>query len=349
MSAFLSKGLARISLGTLENTQNGTPNDIQYIRSLNYGELEEKYQIRKYYPQFIHNFEYSTPQIKAMICLKPIYANANRQNRKEEVAKVHEFTADGESPQKISIGQKEARESSRKSRKDMKHERAHEHRAHKKEYRELRKNNHEERKCLKEQHRKERREERETSRVLLKQHLGACEEGALKAYPTIPVYQPQTVPQSKEIGSYAGAAQNPVFKNPFDSAQSTLVAAVSDSSMPPGITRGSCDEPKHRAKKASISERLRQLVLSKRPKRKHDIGLQKRGSFDQTKSSMTQKRDVSNNLLRIAETRGRGMSEVPQTTWDALEMWSDLQIAPFGSIKCGVWGKLAVATQKARE
>lgn len=49
------------------------------------------------------------------------------------------------------------------------------------------------------------------------------------------------------------------------------------------------------------------------------------------------------------EEAARIFSFTSETTWDALDMWSDLQIAPFGSMKCGVWGKLAVATQKARE
>lgn len=62
----------------------------EYIRRLNYDELEEKYDIHKYYPQYIHNGEISTPQLRAMLKDKPIYHKVKPQNKPAEKAKVNE-------------------------------------------------------------------------------------------------------------------------------------------------------------------------------------------------------------------------------------------------------------------
>lgn len=59
----------------------------EYIRRLNYEELEEKYDIHKYYPQYIHNGEVSTPQLRAMIKDKPIYHGVKPRQRPTEQAK----------------------------------------------------------------------------------------------------------------------------------------------------------------------------------------------------------------------------------------------------------------------
>lgn len=44
---------------------------------INYDELEQKYDIHKYYPKFLHNEDIETPEIKDMIYDKPIYSKAN--------------------------------------------------------------------------------------------------------------------------------------------------------------------------------------------------------------------------------------------------------------------------------
>lgn len=80
-------------LNVYDDTEVEEINNDDLIKVLDYQELEEKFQIYKYYPKFIHNYDISTPQIKSLIVNKPIYSKANhhvkemkqlrRQQRKE--------------------------------------------------------------------------------------------------------------------------------------------------------------------------------------------------------------------------------------------------------------------------
>lgn len=76
----LSKGLNKLAL----SGGNDSPTDRDYIDHLDYEELEEKYCVHKYYPQYIHNVDASTPMIKELIGNKPIYAQANRHVKKKK-------------------------------------------------------------------------------------------------------------------------------------------------------------------------------------------------------------------------------------------------------------------------
>lgn len=77
-STIITKGMNKLSLNS-----SGGPSDGDYIRYLDYDELEEKFQVHKYYPKFIHN-ELPTPDLKEMIADKPIYAKANDHLTKEQ-------------------------------------------------------------------------------------------------------------------------------------------------------------------------------------------------------------------------------------------------------------------------
>ena len=55
--------------------------DNQFIRTIDYDELERKFSIHKCYPQFIHN-DIPTPQLKKLVEGKPIYAKANSEEDK---------------------------------------------------------------------------------------------------------------------------------------------------------------------------------------------------------------------------------------------------------------------------
>ncbi|CAR66305.1 DEHA2F08800p [Debaryomyces hansenii CBS767] len=77
-STIISKGINKLSLNSL-----GPPTDEDFIRNIDYDELEKKFHVRKYYPQFIHN-ELATPNLKEMIADKPIYAKANDHLTKEQ-------------------------------------------------------------------------------------------------------------------------------------------------------------------------------------------------------------------------------------------------------------------------
>ncbi|PIS48198.1 hypothetical protein CJI97_005631, partial [Candidozyma auris] len=52
--------------------------DEDFIRFLDYEELERKFGCHKYYPKFLNNYDYSTPEIKEMIGNKPVYSKANK-------------------------------------------------------------------------------------------------------------------------------------------------------------------------------------------------------------------------------------------------------------------------------
>lgn len=77
-STIISKGINKLSLNS-----SGAPTDEDFIRNIDYDELERKFHVRKYYPQFIHN-ELATPNLKEMIADKPIYAKANDHLTKEQ-------------------------------------------------------------------------------------------------------------------------------------------------------------------------------------------------------------------------------------------------------------------------
>lgn len=66
----------------LQPSSPGPINDEDFIRALDYEELEKRFEVRKWVPCYIHNYDYLTPQIKAMIGHKPIYAKANKGKRK---------------------------------------------------------------------------------------------------------------------------------------------------------------------------------------------------------------------------------------------------------------------------
>lgn len=82
-STIISKGINKLSLNS-----SGGPTDEDFIRNIDYDELERKFHVHKYYPQFIHN-ELSTPNLKEMIADKPIYAKANdhltREQKREQI------------------------------------------------------------------------------------------------------------------------------------------------------------------------------------------------------------------------------------------------------------------------
>lgn len=77
-STIINKGISKLSFNS-----SGGPTDEDFIRSIDYDELEKNFQVHKYYPQFIHN-DLPTPSLKEMIANKPIYAKANGHLTKEQ-------------------------------------------------------------------------------------------------------------------------------------------------------------------------------------------------------------------------------------------------------------------------
>lgn len=62
--------------------------DSQFIRTIDYEELERKFSIHKCYPQFIHN-DVPTPQLKKLVEDKPIYAKAHTEEDKKAMHQRH--------------------------------------------------------------------------------------------------------------------------------------------------------------------------------------------------------------------------------------------------------------------
>lgn len=80
----LSKGLMGLAGDSKELSPSlggSSPTPREYIRHLNYQELEDKYAIQKYIPRYIHNENYSTPVLKDMIGTKPIYSEVSKKIR----------------------------------------------------------------------------------------------------------------------------------------------------------------------------------------------------------------------------------------------------------------------------
>lgn len=279
MPALLGKSLAKLgNFGSFNGTRS--PNDEDFIRHIDYEELQEKYDVQKYYPRFHHNYDYSTPQIKAMIGDKPVYAEASKLRSQPEDP--------GDPPPRSAD-----RRSSHRSRKQLRHEYLTEKSVLRHEKRAQRAEDLEERRDLRAQHRKERREQRAEHRE--EQHLLSSiqksEMSARRSCKGHTKHQPEP-------------AEDVTFKDPFHSNQDTLVASQSqDSRYPANASIGSLKR-KPTLRKASISEKLKEMVLSKRPAER----LQRINSFDQTKSSMTSSRGAANDALKGAV--GRRNSEV---------------------------------------
>lgn len=98
------------------------PDDEDYIKTLDYEELEKRFDIHKYYPKYIHNYDYSTPQIRQMLRDKPIYAKANEHlknfqnpgSRKTFVTEIDVVTG------KIQVREKKTKEQEKREKRERK-------------------------------------------------------------------------------------------------------------------------------------------------------------------------------------------------------------------------------------
>lgn len=101
------------------------PEDEDYIKALDYDELERRFDIHKYYPKFIHNYDYLTPQIRELICDKPIYAKANEHVRgfkNAGVRKTFVTEIDVETGQ-IQVREKKSREEAKREKREKREKR----------------------------------------------------------------------------------------------------------------------------------------------------------------------------------------------------------------------------------
>lgn len=136
------------------NNVNDSPTDEDFIKCLDYDLLERKFGCFKYYPKFLNNYDYLTPEIKEMIGDKPVYSKANKhlKNFKNPGTKKTFVTEIDVETGQITVKEK-VEKKDRKARKE-------ERRARREEHREVRKEKREERKERRERDPRERKESR---------------------------------------------------------------------------------------------------------------------------------------------------------------------------------------------
>lgn len=245
----------------------------ELIRNLDYAELEEKFQIHKYYPAFIHNKDCLTPRLKAMICDKPIYSKAAVHTKKPEKAK---------------------KTQARKSRREEQHRLRTE---HIQEKRDLRHEHKKEKHQLRAQH----REERKSGRVVNPAkniEIPFVEHVECVADDTEDSDQSKIIHEKEPANPVAPAGKAPSFNNPFGSGQITLVANNSNE-----IKHDRVDPRSDRNlnRRTSISERLKGLFIKKPVPL--DIPAKRSMSFDQTKTNLTNSRAAEHAMMKLTENR----------------------------------------------
>lgn len=317
------------------------PDDEDYIKTLDYEELEKRFEIHKYYPKFIHNYDYSTPQIRQMLRDKPIYAKANEHvknfknpgTRKTFITEIDTETGQIQVHEKKTKEQakqerreaKEARRSARKEGRENKREEEHEKRkdrqAARKEIIETRRDNH--------RQSREKLKNDETSisdinsdinnngnnnngvdadvnggsRKLLRDY-----KSQRKSEKTAqPYVAPAIKPPSYKATAHADAGSIQ-FNNPFDKKFAPVLAAL----LPPEGVRSrqnsvrTMESVNSEPLKSSLGGKLRQMM---RPRRSVESeSLVRTSSYDQTQLMMTSTRGAKNKLLRLKDDSGRRMS-----------------------------------------
>lgn len=253
------------------------PDEQEFIRNLNYAELEEKFQIYKYYPCFIHNNECSTPRLKAMISDKPIYAKASGISKNEEKAKkqvARRAERDKLHRQKIDHLQE---------RRDLRHEQKLESREHKLERHQLK---------------QQQREVKKPGCRLIDRATKGKIFSEIEHVENVENTSQGLGLGNKPITSLEATARGehaPTFTNPFGSGQTTLVASndIKVENVDPRSDR-------NLIRRASISDRLRGLFIKRPATSESD---KRSMSFDQTKTNMTTSRAAEHALMKLTENR----------------------------------------------
>ena len=325
-ATMLTKGLNKLSL----NGSDKSPSDRDFIDHLNYEELERKFCVYKYYPQYIHNVEAPTPMIKDLISDKPIYAQANRHVKK-------------------------------KQRQEQKHERREEKRALREEKKEERKQNREEKRDLRLQQRQERRELRQEQQVRSKQqqayprHItnvnsnangNAAHSNGANANLNANGASSHAISSSNGSNSNATStrtkdvhihnhinvnvmapkideADELTFRNPFGSKPPTFEESQLLAKESSGTNRSLVISTRMRRSSTQSSNKRHNSIASKfvnilmgnlssgeeTPGSNDDNELHVSSSYDATKSNMTSSRSKKTNLLKLKLDPRRRMSE----------------------------------------
>lgn len=312
MTAAMLTKLNKLSL----NGGDKSPSDRDLIDHLNYEELERKFCVHKYYPQYIHNVEAPTPMIKDLISDKPIYAQANRHVKK-------------------------------KQRHEQKQERREEKRALREGRKEERKHNREEKRNLCLQQRQERRELRQ------EQHARSKQQQAYPRHVNNDTLDFKSNGTNASANSNANADANGsstkdvhihnhihvnvtapkiddtdelTFRNPFGSKPPTFEESQLQAKEPHGPNQGNRSlviSTRMRRSSTQSSNKRHNSIASKfvnilmgnlssgeeTPGSNDDNELHVSSSYDATKSNMTSSRSKKTNLLKLKLDPRRRMSE----------------------------------------
>ncbi|PVH13875.1 uncharacterized protein CXQ87_001993 [Candidozyma duobushaemuli] len=314
----LLKGIGKLHVSS--NTASDSPTDEDFIKCLDYDELERKFGCFKYYPKFLNNYDYSTPEIKEMIGDKP-----NPGTKKTFVTEIDVETGEMTVKEKMEKKDRKARREERRARRE--------------ERRDDRKEDRKERKEL----RKEQKERRDLKK-----------NGSTVVDTTLPIIQNQPRGRQDSVATgNSGSTQNsgPMgapakvepsngnangtahangnantdgfrFNNPFGD-QSTLVSEHEPKSRVNSIASKARENSVHsgvkprqnsvqtleKPRKSTFSSKLRDMIMPHRHTVAQDsTDLQRTQSYDQTRSLMTFNRGAKTGLMKNSES-ARRMSE----------------------------------------
>lgn len=318
-----------------------SPTDEDFIKCLDYEELERKFGCFKYYPKFLNNYDYLTPEIKEMIGDKPVYLKANKHlkgfknpgTKKTFVTEIDVETGEMTVKEQIDKKDRKARKEERRAKREGRKE-------DRKERREDRKEDRKERKELKKEQ-KERRERKKdgqtvqtTLPILQSQHRGRQDSVATGNSGSTqnlgPMGAPAKVEQPNGAANDAANADGFTFNNPFGD-QRTLVAEKEPKAAPMSRTNSVATKGRQNSvhsgvkprqnsvqtvqnlekpRKMTFSLRLRDMIMPhKHTVNQENTELQRIQSYDQTRLQMTFSRGAKTGLLKNLDSKSRRMSE----------------------------------------
>lgn len=340
--------LNKLSLGPSRLNPTDDPSNVDFINALDYDDLERRFQIHKYYPKFIHNYDVSTPTIRSMICDKPIYLKANSHvknwknpgTRKTYITELDLDTGEAAIKEKdvdTEMDSSDSKRLAKKIRKEARRQRHEEKRIQKDEKTEekgLRKQERTEEKDLRKQEKSSERDDRKQRHEEYKQ---LRKDQALERKEFKKAYKPHHIaPPPNQIAAMEAAAPpratkpDMMFRNPFDLEMATLVPSENPNhrSRQPSYdvqaTNGpfgahhdefAVDGPKKRNN--SIASRFMGMVkpeIHRRRSSRFNNPLEPvhtLSSYDATKSTMTLNRSNVTNMLKykLNENAHRRQSE----------------------------------------
>ncbi|OBA23696.1 hypothetical protein METBIDRAFT_110695 [Metschnikowia bicuspidata var. bicuspidata NRRL YB-4993] len=291
-----------------------TPDNIPESRQLNYEELGNKYQIWHSRPRIIQNCEYSKSQIKLMIHDTPIYAKAFGPNIAKLPAAAKRASGskiEGGVKTHLQLGSKNVVELRSGLKKESEY-------IHRNKALTARCKSH----CLGNLDEPTSIPQLPSQNLVAKKREPGCflgdyvpmkchapgRDSLVSIHPadgtSITCSKTHVQPPVNVTGKASNTTKSLICKSSFESSQLSLVASLPHQEQAREIGRSATAGLDHqRGNRLSLSHRMKGLILSNLKSK--SVNLNRAKSFDQTKSRMTSKRDVRNNLLLSYEGKVR--------------------------------------------